>query len=110
MDKEWLYPLAVILIVAFVTWGVRSAPFILFGKRPLSPVVQYLGRTLPPAIMTVLVMYCLRTTNFRSFPFGIPEIISCILVIVLQFARKKYVFFDCFWNALLHASYSDFLN
>lgn len=89
MNREWLYPLAVIVVVALVTWGVRAVPFILFGKRPLPPSMQYLGRVLPPAIMTVLVGYCLRNTDFGAFPFGLPEIVSCALVAILQFVRNN---------------------
>lgn len=89
MNRELLYPLAVIIVVALVTWGVRAAPFILFGKRPLPQSMQYLGRVLPPAIMTVLVVYCLRSTEFGAPPFGLPEMISCLLAAVLQFARSN---------------------
>ena len=92
MNKELLYPLTVIMIVALVTWGLRALPFILFGKKPLAQSMQYLGHVLPPAIMTVLVIYCLRNTYFKAFPFGIPEIISSLLVILLQFVRNNMYF------------------
>ncbi len=84
-----LYPALVIGVVAVVTWGLRAFPFLLFGKKPLPKTVQYLGKALPPAIMTVLVIYCLRDTAFGSFPFGIPEIISCALVVSLQIIKNN---------------------
>ena len=87
--NEWVYPLAVIAVIALVTWALRAAPFLLFGTRPLPKAVRYLGRVLPPAIMTVLVFYCLRNTSFQTFPFGLPELASCVLVIVLQVVRKN---------------------
>ena len=78
-----------IAVIALVTWALRAAPFLLFGTRPLPKAVRYLGRVLPPAIMTVLVFYCLRNTSFQTFPFGLPELASCVLVIVLQVVRKN---------------------
>ena len=60
---EKLYPIAAIAVVALITWGLRAAPFLLFGSRPLPKTMRYLGKALPPAIMTVLVIYCLRNTN-----------------------------------------------
>ena len=51
-----IYPIAVIGVVAIVTWFLRAFPFLLFGSRPLPKTVQYLGKALPPAIMTVLVI------------------------------------------------------
>ena len=59
-----IYPLAVIGVIAVVTWALRAFPFLLFGNRPLPKVIRYLGKALPPAIMTVLVIYCLRDISF----------------------------------------------
>lgn len=84
-----LYSIGVIAVVALVTWSLRAAPFILFGNRPLPKMMHYLGKVLPPAIMTILVIYCLRNTSFTRFPFGIPEMAACALVVVLQFIRNN---------------------
>ena len=84
-----LYPAAVIAVVALVTLSLRAAPFVLFGNRPLSGMMRYLGKVLPPAIMTVLVIYCLRGLSFAQFPFGIPELAACALVVILQVTRKN---------------------
>lgn len=84
-----IYPLAVIGVIAVVTWALRAFPFLLFGNRPLPKVIRYLGKALPPAIMTVLVIYCLRHISFSQSPFGIPELAACALVVILQAVRKN---------------------
>ena len=84
-----MYPIAVIGVITVVTWALRAFPFLLFGNRPLPKVIRYLGKALPPAIMTVLVIYCLRDTSFSQSPFGIPELAACALVVILQVARKN---------------------
>ena len=89
MTNSALYPITVIAVTALVTWALRAFPFLVFGNKPLPDIVHYLGKILPPAIMTVLVVYCLRETSFIQYPFGIPEIIASILVIVLQLIRKN---------------------
>ena len=86
---ETLYPIAAIAVVALVTWGLRAAPFALFGSRPLPEMMRYLGKVLPPAIMTVLVIYCLRNVSFAQFPFGLPAIVACALVALLQIVKKN---------------------
>ena len=86
---ESLYPAAAIAVVALVTWGLRAAPFMLFGSRPLPKAMRYLGWALPPAIMTVLVIYCLRNIAFDAFPFGIPELAACALVALLQIVKRN---------------------
>ena len=87
--SEGIYPVAVIGVIAAVTWALRAFPFALFGNRQLPKSIQYLGKALPPAIMTVLVIYCLRDTDFAQAPHGIPEAIACILVVILQMIRKN---------------------
>ena len=86
---ETMYPVAAIAVVALVTWALRAVPFVLFGNHPLPEMIRYLGTVLPPSIMTVLVIYCLRNTSFSQFPFGIPEIAACALVVILQVVRKN---------------------
>ena len=86
---ETLYAIAAIAVVALVTWGLRAAPFLLFGGRPLPKTMRYLSWALPPAIMTVLVIYCLRNTSFDRSPFGIPELAACTLVALLQIIKKN---------------------
>ena len=56
---------------------------------PLPKMIRYLGKALPPAIMTVLVIYCLRDTSLSQSPYGIPELAACALVVVLQVIRKN---------------------
>ena len=87
--NELLYLIAAIGVVALVTWALRALPFLIFGNRPLPKIVQYLGRVLPPAIMTVLVVYCLRGIDFTQSPFGAHELIACALVVILQVFKKN---------------------
>lgn len=87
--NEVLYPVAVIAVIAIVTWMLRAFPFLLFGNRPLPKVILYLGKVLPPAIMTVLVIYCLRDISFSLPPYGVPEIVACAVVAALQIIRKN---------------------
>ena len=84
-----VYLIAGIAVIAVVTWALRAFPFLLFGSRPLPKTIQYLGNVLPPAIMTVLVIYCLRDTNIGQSPYGIPELVACTLVVILQILRKN---------------------
>lgn len=87
--NETLYPYAAIAAVALVTWALRAAPFLLFAGRPLPKAVAYLGRALPPAIMTALVIYCLRGTAFTAPSFGVPELASCALVALIHLWRRN---------------------
>lgn len=91
MSASNLYGLAAVLICALVTILIRSLPFLAFGSRKLPPVVEYLGRVLPGAIMIILVIYCLKGVSFTTAPFGAPELISILLCAVLQYKLNNSI-------------------
>ena len=88
-----LHTLSMILVIAAVTAVLRFAPFFIFsGDQPVPEFINYLGRVLPYSIMAMLVVYCLKGISFAKAPFGLPEIISVILVAVLHIWRRNTLF------------------
>ena len=79
-----------VAIVALVTAFLRFLPFLIFGEnRTTPPLIAYLGKVLPFAIMGMLVVYCLKDVSFRSGSFGIPEILGCALVALLHVWKRN---------------------
>ncbi len=77
--------LASIAVMAIVTFLTRAAPFLLFDRGGEPPkVVLYLGRVLPPAIIAMLIVYCLRGVSFASPAGWIPAAVSCAVVVALH--------------------------
>ncbi len=82
--------LAMILVIALVTAGLRFLPFWVFGRgRKVPGFVGYLGRVLPYAIMAMLVVYCLKGVSLVKAPFGLPELISVVLVAVIHVWKRN---------------------
>ncbi len=82
--------IALIATVGICTFLTRSAPFALFGgKREIPGWVKYLGNILPPAIISTLVIYCLKDVRFAVFPFGAAEILSVLAVVVLHVWKRN---------------------
>ena len=74
------YAVAAIAVMAGVTLLTRALPFLLFGRSDKPPkIVIYIGNVLPPAIIMMLIVYCLRTVSVGSGSHGIPEFI-CVAV------------------------------
>lgn len=85
-----LHSALMIAVIALVTAVLRFLPFLIFGEnRKTPPLVSYLGQVLPYAIMGMLVVYCLKGVSFSSFPFGLPELIGCTVVIVLHIWKRN---------------------
>ena len=80
-------------IVGAVTLGTiitRFLPFLLFpDSKPVPNVVEYLGRTLPAAMMGLLVVYCLRNVDIAAAPHGLPELIALAAVTALHLWKRN---------------------
>ena len=76
----------IITIVAVVlgTMTTRFLPLLIFpeGKNP-PDVVRYLGTVLPYAVISLLVIYCLKGVP-ESGTHGIPEAISIVFIVFLH--------------------------
>ncbi len=74
--------------MSLVTILLRFLPFLVFRKK-VPPCITYLGRVLPPAIIGMLVIYCLKDTVITSAPFGLPELIAGVMVVLLQAWKRN---------------------
>lgn len=74
--------------MAIVTMATRFLPFVVF-RRETPEYVSYLGRVLPPAIIGMLVVYCLRDVSLAASPHGIPELVAVACVVAVQAWRRN---------------------
>ena len=82
--------LAIILAVAAGTQLTRWLPFWLFPENRKPPAaVTYLGWVLPPAMMGLLVVYCLKGVTWLEAPHGAPEIIAVAVVTALHCWKRN---------------------
>ena len=85
-----LYALFMIGVMSLCTVLLRFLPFWVFrGKRRVPPVIRYLGQVLPAAIMTMLVVYCLKDTSLVSLSGWVPALLSVIAVILLHVWKRS---------------------
>ena len=80
----------IIAVVVLGTMATRFLPFIIFpAGKPTPKYVQYLGDVLPFAVIGLLVVYSLKGTVVLSWPYGIPEAIAIICIVLLHLWRKN---------------------
>lgn len=95
---------SIILLIAVmtaVTALLRFLPFIIFDHGKQLPAwITYLGKALPPAIMSMLLVYCLRNTRLTEIGRCWPELV-CVGVAMLMHHWKR--------NTLLSIGASTFL-
>ena len=80
-----------VLVIAAVTAALRMLPVLLLAsnKKPLPPVVLYLSRVLPGAIVGLLVVYSLRGVALSKSPHGIPELVGVLVAGSLQYFKRN---------------------
>lgn len=80
-----LETLASIMMMSVVTLFTRALPFLLFDRGGDPPkIVLYLGRVLPPAVIAMLIVYCLKGVSFSTPGGWIPAILSSVVAVLLH--------------------------
>ena len=82
--------LITISMVVLGTLITRFLPFILFpAGKPAPKYIQYLGKTLAPAVFGLLVVYCLKDVSLFQGGRGIPELIGILVTAGLHLWRRQ---------------------
>lgn len=75
------------LIVGACTLFERALPFLFFRNRKVPEVINYLGKVLPMAIMTTLLIFCLRSIEFGSLAGFMPAVLGVLVTIILKLIK-----------------------
>lgn len=85
-----LWSLCIILLVAAATILTRFLPFILFPQGKKHPkIIDQQSPLLPPAMMGLLVVYCLRSVDVSAPPHGLPELIAIAVTAGLHLWKRN---------------------
>lgn len=85
-----------IVVMAVVTFLTRVLPFLLFDRGEAPPkVVLYLGRVLPPAIIAMLIVYCVKevklvwSVELSALAGWLPTLIAVAAVVLLHLWKRN---------------------
>ena len=78
-----------ILVMAAIIFLTRLLPFLLFARRKPPALLSYLEWNIPPLVMLLLVIYCLKDVRWAGAPHGLPEIAGVGLVVLLHLWRRN---------------------
>ena len=93
---------AAIAVMAVITFLTRALPFLLFDRGESPPkLVLYLGRVLPPAIIAMLIIYCLRGVSFLTPGGWVPQLL-CVGVVVALHLWKHNNLLSIFGGTVLY--------
>jgi branched chain amino acid efflux pump len=84
-----LYAFAATAIMAAVTLFTRAFPFLFFGDRKPPAILLFAEKYIPPMVMVILVLYCLKGVHWTGSAHGLPELLSIAAVATLQLTRRN---------------------
>lgn len=76
-------------LLALVILATRAFPFVLFSRRDPPKAIRFVERFIPPMVMAVLVVYCLKDIPWGVWPSGTRELAALALVVVLHLWKKN---------------------
>lgn len=84
--------LITIILMGLAVQITRFTPFILFGNlEKIPPMVEYLGKVLPAAMMGLLVVYCFKDLNYSDFSSLLPSIVATASIVVLHLWKRNTI-------------------
>ncbi|MCX5816717.1 MAG: AzlD domain-containing protein [Proteobacteria bacterium] len=84
-----------IVIMASITFFTRLLPFLFFrGKQP-PDILGYLEKHIPPMILLLLVIYCIKDVSWGERPYGLPELISIAIVAAAHLWKSNALLSIC---------------
>jgi len=77
-------------IISLTTIFLRVLPFLIFPDHKETPkYITYLGKVFPYATIGMQVIYRLKDISFAAAPFGLPEIISIGVIVILHLWKNN---------------------
>lgn len=78
------------IVAGLCTFLIRAFPYLALTKQEKLPKwLEVLTKTLPQAIMVLLVIYCLKDTQVGQVHALIGTAVSCLLVVTLHLWKRN---------------------
>lgn len=81
--------LITVLVAGVVTFATRLIPFAAFGKREVPKIVKYLGDIMPPAIIGILIIYCIEDGYTFDVNTLAPQLIAIALTVIVHLWKRN---------------------
>ena len=81
--------LITVLVAAAMTICTRAISFLVFrgGKAPA--FITWMGHLLPPAVMAMLLVYCLKDISLVQQPWGLPALLGVAVTAGLHVWKRQ---------------------
>jgi branched-subunit amino acid transport protein AzlD len=81
--------LVAVVLFALIILATRAFPFVLFSRRKPPRAIRFVEKYIPPMVMAILVVYCLKDIRWTAWPSGIRELAALAVVSALHIWKKN---------------------
>ena len=82
--------ISIIAVTAAVTLFTRAVPFLFFGgKRKMPAAVQKVAEKLPPAMIAILVIYCIKDALVQPDHTLLATVLALASVVILHLWKRN---------------------
>jgi len=86
-----IYLLGVIAVMTAATFATRIFPFVALKGKSEHPLMDYIGKYMPPAVMTILVLYSLKAVDLNNAPYGANELMAMGITAVMHLWKNNFL-------------------
>ncbi len=81
--------LTAVVLMALVIFATRALPFLLFSRRDPPRALRFVEKYIPPMVMAILVVYCLKSVSFAAPPYGFAELAALSFVVAVHLWKNN---------------------
>lgn len=81
--------IVITVLFALVILATRAFPFVLFSRKDPPRAIRFVERFIPPMVMAILVVYCLKDIHWATWPSGGRELAAIAVVAGLHIWKKN---------------------
>jgi branched-subunit amino acid transport protein AzlD len=72
-----------------MTLLTRALPFLIFKGETTPGYIFNLGKALPPAVIGMLIVYCIKSVDVTKYPFAFPEVFAIAVTALLHIWKRN---------------------
>lgn len=76
-------------VSALIIFATRAFPFVVFSKREPPRILRFIEKYIPPMIMAILLVYCLKDVQFTAAASFVPSLAALAVTVVLHLWRHN---------------------
>lgn len=81
----------VIVICGAITGLERVLPFLVFRRKNPPEIIAYVGKTLPMAIMAIMIIFCFKNISFDEAANFAPQLIAGAVTFATHLWKRNMI-------------------